>query len=141
MPPPVHLRSLTVGGRRYVVGNAAGDTIRLPPRTTPVSLAYTAYSLAVPERVQFKHRLEGLDTAWQDAGGRREAFYTNLPPGRYRFRVIAANDDGVWNTTGASLDFTIEPAWNQTWWFFALVAAAIGGAMAMAAAANAPPRL
>src|SRR4029453_1175385 len=60
--------------------------------------------------------------AWQDAGGRREAFFTNLPPGRYRFRVIASNDDGVWNTAGAALAFTIAPAWNQTWWFFGLVA-------------------
>lgn len=131
--PPVHLRSLSAGGRRYLVGNPAGDSVRLPPRTTPLSVVYTAYSLAVPERVRFRHRLEGLDTAWQDAGGRREAFYTNLPPGRYRFHVIAANDDGVWNTVGASLDFTIEPAWDQTWWFFALVATAIATAAAGAA--------
>ena len=96
MPPPVQLRALTVGGRRYLAGDMARDTIRLPPRTTALSVAYTAYSLAVPERVRFKYRLEGLDTTWQDAGGRREAFYTNLQPGRYRFRVIAANDDGVW---------------------------------------------
>ena len=122
VPPPVHLRALTAGGRRYFAGQSAGDTVRLPPRTSALSVAYTAYSLAVPDRVRFKYRLEGLDTTWQDAGGRREAFFTNLPPGRYRFHVIASNDDGVWNTTGASLAFAIEPAWNQTWWFFGLVA-------------------
>ena len=98
-------------------------------------MAYTAYSLAVPDRVRFKYRLEGLDTTWQDAGGRREAFFTNLPPGRYRFHVIASNDDGVWNTAGASLAFTIEPAWNQTWWFFGLVALALVATPALAAVA------
>jgi signal transduction histidine kinase len=120
MPPPVHLRALTAGGRRHFAGQA-GDTVRLPPRTSALGVAYTAYSLAIPDRVRFKYRLEGLDTAWQDAGGRREAFFTNLAPGRYRFHVIASNDDGVWNTAGASLAFAIAPAWNQTWWFFALV--------------------
>ena len=132
VPPPVHLRALTAEGRRYPAG---GDTLRLPPRTRSLSVAYTAYSLAVPERVRFRYRLEGLDTAWHDAGGRREAFFTNLPPGRYRFRVIAANEDGVWNTAGASLAFTIRPAWNQTWWFRALVLAALVALPAAAALA------
>ncbi len=121
VPPPVQLRALTAGGRRWFAGQSASDTLRLPPRTSALSVAYTAYSLAVPDRVRFRYRLEGLDTAWQDAGDRREAFFTNLPPGRYRFRVIASNDDGVWNTAGASLAFAIAPAWNQTWWFVALV--------------------
>jgi signal transduction histidine kinase/ligand-binding sensor domain-containing protein len=131
--PLVQLRSLSAGGRVYVAGTAEDGFLTLPPRTTPVSVAYTAYSMAVPERVRFRYRLEGLDTAWQDAGSRREAFYTNLPPGRYRFRVVAANDDGVWNMAGASLDFGVQPAWNQTWWFFALVAAVIGASPAAAA--------
>ncbi|HLL47949.1 MAG TPA: two-component regulator propeller domain-containing protein, partial [Longimicrobiaceae bacterium] len=78
VPPPVQLRTLTAGGRRHLLGSGAGDTLRLAPRTTALSVAYTAYSLAVPERVRFRYRLEGFDTAWQDAGGRREAFYTNL---------------------------------------------------------------
>ena len=121
VPPPVHLRILTAGGRRYFLGESAGDTVRLPPRMKALSVEYTAYSLAMPDRVRFKYRLEGLEDGWQDAGGRREAFFTNLPPGQYRFHVIASNDDGVWNTAGASLAFTIAPAWNQTWWFFGLV--------------------
>jgi signal transduction histidine kinase/ligand-binding sensor domain-containing protein len=132
--PSVQLREVVAGGRRYVVG-ASSDSVRLPPRTTPLSVAYTAFSMAVPERVRFRYRLEGLDTAWQDAGGRREAFYTNLPPGSYRFHVIAANEDGVWNTAGASLPFTIDPAWDQTWWFFALVVGAIAAAAAGSAGA------
>jgi signal transduction histidine kinase len=122
LPPPVRLRALTAGGRNYVAGEALGDTVRLPPRTSALSLAYTAYSLAVPDRVRFRYRLEGFEDTWHDAGGRREAFFTNLRPGRYRFQVIASNDDGVWNAAGASLAFTIAPAWNQTWWFLGLVA-------------------
>ncbi len=72
-------------------------------------------------------------TTWQDAGGRREAFFTNLPPGRYRFHVIASNDDDVWNRAGASLAFTIAPAWNQTWWFLGLVALTLVATPALAA--------
>ena len=135
VPPPVHLRALTAGGRRWFAEQSAGDTLRLPPRTSALSVAYTAYSLAVPDRVRFKYRLEGLDTTWQDAGGRREAFFTNLPPGRYRFHVIASNDDGLWNTAGASLAFAIEPAWNQTWWFFGLAALTLVAAPVTAAVA------
>jgi len=135
VPPPVQLRALTAGGQRYFVGRSAGDTIRLPARANALSVGYAAYSLAVPDRVRFKYRLDGLDTAWQDAGTRREAFFTNLPPGRYRFRVIAANDDGIWNTAGASLAFTIAPAWNQTWWFFGLVALGLLASPAIAAVA------
>jgi signal transduction histidine kinase len=131
----VQLGTLTADGRRWFAGQLAGDTLQLPPRTSALSVAYTAYSLAVPDRVRFKYRLEGLDTTWQEAGGRREAFFTNLPPGRYRFQVIASNDDGLWNTTGASLAFAIEPAWNQTWWFFGLAALTLLAAPATGAVA------
>jgi signal transduction histidine kinase/ligand-binding sensor domain-containing protein len=135
VPPPVQLRVLTAGGRRYFGGQLAGDTLRLPSRTSALGVAYTAYSLAVPDRVRFKYRLEGLQDTWQEAGSRREAFFTNLPPGRYRFRVIASNDDGVWNTAGAALAFIIAPAWNQTWWFFGLVALTLLAMPAVAAVA------
>jgi signal transduction histidine kinase/ligand-binding sensor domain-containing protein len=133
--PPVELRTLTAGGRRYFPGQLAGDSLRLPPRTSALGIAYTAYSLAEPDRVRFKYRLEGFDTDWQDAGARREAFFTNLPPGRYRFHVIASNDDGVWNTAGASLAFTIAPAWNQTWWLLGLLALTLLATPAFAAIA------
>jgi signal transduction histidine kinase/ligand-binding sensor domain-containing protein len=124
-PPPVQVRSLTAGEREY----AAAGPVALPERTTALRVAYTAYSLAVPERVRFRHRLVGLDTAWQDAAGRREAFYTNLGPGTYRFEVAAANDDGVWNTAGAALDVVIPPTFAQTNAFLALCAAAGGGTL------------
>jgi signal transduction histidine kinase len=74
-------------------------------------------SLSIPERVRFRFKLDGWDKDWQDVGARREAFYTNLAPGRYRFHVTACNNDGVWNDVGASLDFSVAPAWYQTNWF------------------------
>jgi signal transduction histidine kinase len=116
LPPPVQIRTLEADGTQYTTS----DRVTLPRRTTALSVAYTALSLAVPERVRFRYRLVGVDTAWQDAGARREAFYTNLRPGAYRFQVIAANDDGVWNTTGAALEFVIPPTFVQTNAFFLL---------------------
>jgi signal transduction histidine kinase/ligand-binding sensor domain-containing protein len=113
VPPSVFVRSMDSGGVPYPI---SGDTA-LPPRTTSVHFDYTAPNLSVPERVRYRYKLEGSDTGWQDAGTRREAFYTNLGPGHYRFHVIASNNDGVWNTIGNEIAFTIAPAWYQTLWF------------------------
>ena len=112
LPPPVSVRSLLAGGKTY----RPTGWLALPPGTSNLQIDYTALSLSVPERVLFRYMLEGLDTTWRDAGTRRQAFFTNLSPGRYRFRVIACNNDGVWNEAGASLDFSIAPAWYQTIW-------------------------
>jgi len=125
LPPPVIIRSLTANGRVY----AAPANLRLAKGTSKLQIDYTATSLAVPERVRFRYRLEGVDKDWVDAEGRRQAFYTNLGPGTYRFQVIASNNEGVWNTTGASLGFRIAPMWWQTWVFKALVALALGVAL------------
>jgi len=76
----------------------------------------------LPQRVRFRYRLEGYDTDWKDAGTRRSAFYTNLSPDKYTFRVIACNNDGVWNEKGAAITFTLQPAFFQTTWFNALCA-------------------
>ena len=113
LPPPVLIRSVRANGRQ------AGSltNLALPPRTTDLQIGYTALSLSVPEKVRFRYRLEGVDKDWQDAGTRREAFYNRLGPGKYHFRVIACNNDGVWNEEGAHLDFNIAPAWYQTIWF------------------------
>jgi len=73
--------------------------------------------------VRFRYRLHGVDADWHDAGARREAFYTNLAPGEYRFEVTAANEDGVWNPGGARIDVTIPPRFVQTRWFAALLVA------------------
>lgn len=119
LPPVVTVWSLTSGGERHP---NVGEPVRLPVHTSEVHIEYTAGSLTVPERVRFRYLLEGLDREWQDVGSRREAHYTNLGPGRFTFRVTAANNDGVWNDTGASFDFVIEPAFYQTQWFYALCA-------------------
>jgi len=108
--PPVHVEQLISDGQRHP---SASDT-RLPPLQRNLTIEYTALSFTVPEQVQFKYRLEGFDNAWQDAGSRREAFYTDLPPGHYQFHVVAANNSGLWNNDGATLDFSVEPAWWQT---------------------------
>jgi signal transduction histidine kinase len=123
VPPPVHIRSLTVGDTEYEPSRG----VRLATRTTALRIRYTALSLAIPERVRFRYQLVGSDTGWQDVGTRREAFYTNLRPGSYRFRVTASNDDGVWNESGAAMDFVIPPTFLQTNAFLALCGLAVGG--------------
>jgi PAS domain S-box-containing protein len=113
LPPPVLIRSVKANGKQI----SSLTNLVLPPRTTDLQISYTALSLSVPEKVRFRYRLQGVDKDWQDAGTRREAFYTRLGPGTYHFRVIACNNDGVWNEEGARLDFRIAPAWYQTIWF------------------------
>lgn len=113
LPPPVVIRGVIADEKPYSTFAAAA----LPPLTKRLQIDYTALSLSVPERVRFRYKLEGWDREWQDAGIRRQAFYTNLGPGSYTFRVIASNNDGVWNEVGASIDFTVAPAWYQTAWF------------------------
>jgi signal transduction histidine kinase/ligand-binding sensor domain-containing protein len=123
VPPPIVIRRLTAGNRVYPIG----PDLRLPVNTRALRIDYTALSLSVPERVRFRYQLVGSDSGWQEVGGRREAFYTNLGPGSYRFRVIAANDDGVWNQAAAAFDFTIPPSFTQSRWFLAVWVAALGG--------------
>ena len=128
LAPPVTIWSLTSGRAVYPNPRAA---LNLPVHSNNLQIDYTAGSLSVPERVRFRYQLEGSDPEWQDVGGRREALYTNLGPGHYRFRVIASNNDGLWNNTGASIEFTIAPAFYQTRWFYALCALACVAAMTM----------
>jgi signal transduction histidine kinase len=113
LPPPVFLRSLTANGRAY----STYHDLTLPKSTRDVSLDYTALSLTLSERNRFRYQLVGQDKDWQEAGTRRQAYYTNLSPRTYTFKVIAANNDGVWNETGASVTFTILPTFFQTTWF------------------------
>lgn len=120
LPPPVSIRSVTADGKQY----PSNANLTLPALTGNLQIGYSGLSLSVPERVYFRYKLEGSDKNWQDAGTRREAFYTNLRPGAYRFHVIARNDDGVWNEQGTILDFSVAPAWFQTIWFRVLCLAA-----------------
>jgi signal transduction histidine kinase len=124
-PPPVYVERITADSTTYDAPMTSGNHVRLPPRVRNVRIEYTALSLTAPERVRFRFMLEGQDPDWREAVNRRSVEYSNLSPGPYRFRVTAANNDGVWNTTGATLAFTVEPAWNQAWWFFVLAASLI----------------
>ena len=117
VPPPVFIRSLDTEAKKY---DPSAPFI-LPPGTSAFRIEYTALSLSMPERVHFRYKLEGTGEDWQEAGTRRQAIYNNLRHGEYRFRVIASNNDGLWNETGATLSFGIAPAWYQTSWFRVLV--------------------
>ena len=106
---------------------AAAPELRVPPGKSRVGFHYTGLSLVAPEQVRFRHRLEGYDRGWVEAGNQRVAWYTGIPPGRYSFQVTACNNDGVWNDTGAALAVVVQPAWWQTWWFHGVAAAAAAG--------------
>lgn len=120
LAPPVAIRSLSSGG------NSWRDPAKLilPAGTRALEISYAGLSLVVPKRARFRYRLDGVDEDWVDAGARRTAAYTNLGPGHYHFRVIAANSDGVWNDTGAALQFEIRPSFVQSWPFKLICAAA-----------------
>ncbi len=122
-PPPVVLEKVVVDGRDF--GAAAGQAFA--PGSRLIELDYAGLSFLGSERMRFQYRLEGFDAGWVDAGTRRTAFYTNLSPGRYVFRVIACNSDGVWNRMGASLPFSIEPRFTQTRLFGVAVGLAVLG--------------
>jgi signal transduction histidine kinase/ligand-binding sensor domain-containing protein len=114
--PTVMVNTVVAGARHY----STADNVVLPVLTRNFEVDYSALSLSMPSRVRFKYFLEGVDPGWQDAGSRRQAFYTNVAPGEHRFHVTASNEDGVWNTTGAEASIVIPPAFYQTRWFYAL---------------------
>ena len=119
LPPPVHIEQVTANGRKY----DAASGLRLPPHIRDLVIDYTALSLAAPEKVHFRLKLEGQDPDWREVVNRRHVEYSNLAPGPYRFRVIASNNSGVWNESGDTLEFSIEAAYYQTNWFRALCVA------------------
>ena len=119
LPAVTYIQSLTVDRKQF----AATDSLTLSPNPRKLQIDYTSPAFLVPEKVKFQYRLEGHDRHWQEAGTRRQAFYTDLPPGKYSFRVMACNSNGVWNENAAKLDFSIAPAYYQTNWFRAFCAA------------------
>jgi PAS domain S-box-containing protein len=125
LPPPVVVEEVVVDHEALDARRPA----RLPPGWRHVEFRYTASSFVAPEKVRFRYRLEGFDPGWIEAADRRRAHYTSLLPGKYRFRVIAANNDRVWNESGASFAFEVQPHFHQTYFFYALcllVAGAVG---------------
>src|SRR5581483_8633760 len=119
--PPVIIEQTLVDKKEVgTLGN-----IQVPVGRGDLEFHYTALSMVAPEKVFFKYKLEGFDSDWIDAGTRREAFYTNIPPGDYRFTVIACNNDGVWSQDGSSIQFYLKPHFYQTYWFYALCGLAV----------------
>jgi signal transduction histidine kinase/ligand-binding sensor domain-containing protein len=123
IPPGVVVTSMTVDGRVHENPSA----LRLEKGVQNLQINYTATSLLIPERVRFRYKLEGFDPDWQDVGTRRAAYYTHLPPGRYAFRVMASNNDGVWSVSPASLDFYLPPTFLQSIWFKILCFVTLAG--------------
>ena len=121
LPPPVHIERLLVDGHSVELT----EDLELRPGARGLEFHYTATSLLVPERVRFRYMLEGYDQDWVDAGTRRVAYYTHVPGGNYRFRVIAANNDGVWNQAGATVPFRLRLHFYEAVWFKALCALAL----------------
>ena len=121
VPPPVHIEQITADHKSY----DAKSGLRLPPLIRDVTIEYTALSLVAPEKVRFQLPAGGTGSGVERGRQRPPGAVFESPPGNYRFRVIASNNSGVWNETGASLDFSIAPAYWQTDWFRALCVAAL----------------
>jgi diguanylate cyclase (GGDEF)-like protein len=124
--PPVVLEEVIADGKRVAENS-------LPPGTRSIEFHYAGLSFVSPEKVKYRYKLEGFSNDWVEADTRRTAYYTNIAPGSYRFRVIAANDDGVWNDIGASFAFRLRPYFYQTPWFYAI---AVIGLMLLGVALN-----
>lgn len=114
LQPPTAIEKVVIDGKAF----NPGTSIEAPPGAGKLEFQFTALSLVAPKKVRFKYRLEGFDECWIDAGTNRTATYTNIAPGEYRFRVMACNNDGVWNETGASFGFYLRPHFYQTYWFY-----------------------
>jgi signal transduction histidine kinase/ligand-binding sensor domain-containing protein len=117
--PPVSIVRAIADGKTFNATNA-----KLAARTKNLQIDYTAVSLNRASRVRFRYKLESVDAGWRDAGARRQAFYNDLPPGKYRFEVSASNGDNLWNEAGATMNVEVSPAFNQTTWFRSLCVAA-----------------
>jgi len=141
VPPPVVIEELLVEGQPVSIhtgkatGHKAGSHsgLHIPAGKRRFELRYTGLSFTAPDKVRFRYKLEGLEKEWVEAGTKRFAEYSYLPPGDYTFRVMACNNDEVWNEEGASLSFTVLPQVWQTWWSKAALLAGGGGAVAAGA--------
>jgi PAS domain S-box-containing protein len=122
VPPPVHIEEVSIDQKVFDLNRGA----EAPAGRGDLMLRYTGLSFLAPEKVRFKYKLEGYDRDWVDAGDRREAYYNNIPPGQYTFRVVACNNDGVWNQTGETYTIHLAPHFYQTFWFYALCILALG---------------
>jgi signal transduction histidine kinase/ligand-binding sensor domain-containing protein len=126
-PPPVVIEDFKIDNESvgsesvYSALHDPGSVIEIQSNRQSFEIQYTALSFINSENLRFKFRLDGIDEDWVDAGTRRTAYFSYVPPGEYTFRVIAANADGVWNEVGQSLKIVVLPPFYQTWWFRILV--------------------
>ena len=127
LAPRVFVDQLVADGHEYL----SPSSVRLDKGAQNLRFDYTAPSLLLPQRVHFRYRLEGFDKAWQDVGTRRQAFYAKIPPGRYVFRVIASNNDGVWSPAGAEMAVYLPPTFLQSWYFTALMGFLVAGVLSL----------
>src|SRR4030095_11312758 len=104
---------------------AIDGPVRLSPGQQNLEIAYTALSWSRPQAIKFRFQMSDVDRGWVDAGARRTAYYSHLPPGSYTFRVTADNGEGVWDGTGQTLSIVVLPRFYQTWWFNAAVASSL----------------
>jgi len=126
--PPVRIETVAINHQPVTFGG----TLYLYPGQDNLEIGFTAISFLDSDRMTFKYRLEGLDRDWTDSGTRRTAYLSRIPPGRYTFRVTAANSDGVWNDVGAAIKLVVVPPFYRTWWFITLVCLGVIGATALA---------
>ena len=125
LPPPVAIEEVFIDKTEI---KARGE-VEIKPGRGDLEVHYTGLSFVEPERIRFRYQLEGYDDAWVDAGSRRVAYYTNIPPGQYKFRVSARNDEGIWNEPGAVLTLYLRPHFYQTWWIYLLAGLSLVGLM------------
>ncbi len=114
VPPHVWTEEVLLDGKRMPLTT---DALTVGPGRRSLEIHYTALSFLAPKKVAFRYRLRGFSDEWIDAGDRRVAFYTNLPPGNYLFEVVGSNNDGVWRLGSNPLRFRFQAAFYQTWWF------------------------
>jgi signal transduction histidine kinase/ligand-binding sensor domain-containing protein len=126
IPPPVALERFLVDDVTQPL-RGADASLRVAAGRVHFEFDYAGLSFVAPQKVRYRYMLQGFDRGWTEAGTRRQAYYTNIPPGRYTFRVQAANNDGVWNTAGTALSFELRPRFYQTLWFYALMLLALAG--------------
>jgi ligand-binding sensor domain-containing protein/signal transduction histidine kinase len=136
VPPPIVIDAILADNKK-VFSNAQGQPagrpdlpfsipqlsaapLRVPPGRGELEIHYQALSFRAPEKNRYRYKLEGFDSDWRDVGPRQSAYYNNLRPGDYRFRVIACNNNEVWNESGATAEFLLAPHFWQTWWFLSL---------------------
>jgi ligand-binding sensor domain-containing protein/signal transduction histidine kinase len=121
VPPPIHIEAIRMSGRPAPLE----APLEFAPDSKSLEISYVGLSLVAPEKVRFRYKLDGFDEDWVTAGPRRTAYYSTLPPGRYRFRVAACNNSGYWSDAEAAVAFVVRPWFYQTWWFYTAVGAAL----------------